>query len=123
MEKKWIIRILLLIAYCVPYAFLSINGDANYGTMMFYGVMVVAFFLLCLVSIKTKNIAVIFIGNIFARVITGDFQVFFREFRANMKWNITFSFRKSVFFMRRYCYLYTLHLLYFTTFSLESIIS
>lgn len=71
MEKKWIIRILLLIAYCVPYAFLSINGDANYGTMMFYGVMVVAFFLLCLVSIKTNNIANIFIGNILSFVSSG----------------------------------------------------
>ena len=70
MEKKWLIRILLLLAYCVPYAFLSINGDANFGTMIFYGVMVGAFFLLCLASIKTKNIAVIFIGNIFSFVFS-----------------------------------------------------
>ena len=64
MEKKWLIRILLLIAYCVPYAFLSINGDANSGTMIFYGVMVVVFALLCWSSIKTNNMAIVFIGNV-----------------------------------------------------------
>lgn len=68
MGKKWLIRILLLIAYCLPYAFFAINGDANFGTMMFYYVMVVAFFLLCFVSIKTNNIASIFIGNILSFV-------------------------------------------------------
>lgn len=91
MEKKWLIRILLLIAYCVPYAFLSINGDANSGTMMFYGVMVVAFFLLCLVSIKTKNIVIIFIGNVLSFVssyivaIFGDLEAkawYFKPFTA-----------------------------------------
>ena len=91
MEKKWLIRMLLLIAYCVPYAFLSINGDANSGIMIFYGVMVGAFFLLCLASIKTKNIAVIFIGNIFSFVFSyicvmlGDLEAkawYFKPFTA-----------------------------------------
>ena len=91
MEKKWLIRILLLLAYCVPYAFLSINGDANSGIMIFYGVMVVAFFLLCFVSIKTKNIAIIFIGNIFSFVFSyicvmlGDLEAkawYFKPFTA-----------------------------------------
>ena len=84
MEKKWIIRILLLIAYCVPYAFLSINGDANYGTMMFYGVMVVVFYLLCLVSIKTNNIANIFIGNILS-FVSSSISLMFGDLEA-MSW-------------------------------------
>ena len=93
MEKKWLIRMLLLIAYCVPYAFLSINGDANSGIMIFYGVMVVAFFLLCFVSIKTKNIAIIFIGNIFSFVFSyicvmlGDLEAkawYFKPFTAKL---------------------------------------
>ena len=84
MEKKWIIRILLLIAYCVPYAFLSINGDANYGTMMFYGVMVVAFFLLCLVSIKTNNISIIFLGNILS-FVSSSISLMFGDLEA-MSW-------------------------------------
>ena len=47
MKKTWIIRALLLIAYCVPFAFLSVNGDATSGTMLFYGVMIAGFALLC----------------------------------------------------------------------------
>ena len=68
MKKNWFIKILLLIGYCVPYAFLSINGDATSGTMLFYGVMVAAFTLLCWGSIKTKNMAIVFIGNILSFV-------------------------------------------------------
>ena len=68
MKKNWLIRILLLIGYCVPYAFLSINGDATSRTMLFYGVMVVAFALLCCASIKTNNMAIVFIGNVLSFV-------------------------------------------------------
>ena len=45
MKKPWIIRALLLIAYCVPFAFLSVNGDATSGTMLFYGVMIASLLL------------------------------------------------------------------------------
>jgi len=34
MKKNWLVRILLLIGYCVPYAFLSINGDATSGVAL-----------------------------------------------------------------------------------------
>ena len=64
MKKTWLIRVLLLIAYCVPYAFLAINGDATSGTMLFYGVMVATFSLLCWSSIKTNNMMIVFIGNV-----------------------------------------------------------
>ena len=63
MKKNWLVRILLLIGYGVPYAFLSINGDATSRTMLFYGVMIAAFALLCWGSIKTNNMAIVFIGN------------------------------------------------------------
>ena len=63
MRKTWIIRALLLIAYCVPFAFLSVNGDATSGTMLFYWVMITGFALLCWGALKTKNVAVIYIGN------------------------------------------------------------
>ena len=63
MKKAWIIRVLLLTAYCVPFAFLAVNGDAASGTMLFYGVMVTGFaFLLC-GALKTNNIAVLYLGN------------------------------------------------------------
>ena len=54
---------MLLIVYCVPFAFLSVNGDATLGTMLFYGVMIAGFALLCWSALKTNNIAVLYIGN------------------------------------------------------------
>ena len=63
MKKQWTIRALLLIVYCVPFAFLSVNGDATLGTMLFYGVMIAGFALLCWGALKTKNVAVLYIGN------------------------------------------------------------
>ena len=63
MKKQWTIRALLLIVYCVPFAFLSVNGDATYGTMLFYGVMIAGFALLCWGALKTNNVAVLYIGN------------------------------------------------------------
>ena len=64
MKKTWIIRALLLIAYCIPFAFLSVNGDATSGTMLFYGVMIAGFALLCWGALKTNNVAVLYIGNV-----------------------------------------------------------
>ncbi len=64
MKKTTLIRILLLIAYCVPFAFLSVNGDATSGTMLFYGVMIAGFALLCWGAIKTNNVAILYIGNV-----------------------------------------------------------
>lgn len=64
MKKSLIIRLLLLIAYCVPFAFLSVNGDATSGTMLFYGVMIAGFALLCWGALKTNNVAVLYTGNV-----------------------------------------------------------
>ena len=68
MKKAWVIRALLLITYCIPFAFLSVNGDATSGTMLFYGVMIVGFALLCWGALKTNNVAVLYIGNILSFV-------------------------------------------------------
>ena len=57
------IQTLLLIAYCVPFAFLSVYGDAASGTVLFYGVMITGFTLLCWGSLKTSPVAVLYIGN------------------------------------------------------------
>lgn len=68
MKKTWIISALLLIAYCVPFAFLSVNGDATSGTMLFYWVMIAGFALLCWGALKTNNVAVLYIGNVLSFV-------------------------------------------------------
>lgn len=36
MKKSWLIRALLLTAYCVPFAFFSVKGDITSGTMVYY---------------------------------------------------------------------------------------
>ena len=64
MKRIWLIRILLLAAYCIPYAFLCVNGDAVSGTMLWYAVMAAAFTLLYRAALRTRNIAVLYIGNI-----------------------------------------------------------
>ena len=40
------------------------NGDAAFGTILFYGVMIVGFAILYLEALKTNNVAVLYIGNI-----------------------------------------------------------
>ena len=63
MKKTWIWRICLLIAYCVPFSFLCVNGDASSGTMMYYGVMIAGLALLCWGALKTNNVPVLYVGN------------------------------------------------------------
>lgn len=63
-EKSWLIRALLLTAYCVPFAFFSVKGDITSGTMVYYGVMIVSFVILYRCALKTDNVPIIFIGNI-----------------------------------------------------------
>ena len=64
MKKTWTIRVLLLIAYCIPFAFLSVNADVTSGTMLYYDIMIAGFSLLCWGALKTNNIAVLYIGNV-----------------------------------------------------------
>ncbi|ELU5588342.1 hypothetical protein SCB17_002828 [Clostridium perfringens] len=78
MRKTWVIRILLLIGYCVPFVFLSVNADATFGTMMLYGVMIASFSLLCLVALKTNNIAILYIGNALSFASSYTFAKLFR---------------------------------------------
>ena len=68
MKKVWIVRALTLIAYCTPFAYLSVYGDGVHGTMLFYGVMIAGFTLLCAVALKTRNIAILYIGNILSSI-------------------------------------------------------
>ena len=56
-------KIFLLLMYCVPFVFLAMNEDAVYGTCWFYLVMIVAFLGLAYLSVKTKNILIMYIGN------------------------------------------------------------
>ena len=62
--NKKMIKILILLAYSVPYGYLAMKGDASYGTMIFYGFMIVGFGILYKISIRTNNTLLIIIGNV-----------------------------------------------------------
>ncbi len=68
MKKSLIIRIVLVMMYCIPFEFLSVNGDAVSGTMIFYVLMVIGFAGLCWGAVKTNNIPIIYIGNVLSFV-------------------------------------------------------
>ena len=70
MKKSWLIRALLLTAYCVPFAFFSVKGDITSGTMVYYGVMIVSFVILYRCALKTNNVPIIFIGNILSFMLS-----------------------------------------------------
>lgn len=66
--KKTFIRGLLIFGYCIPFAFLAMNEDAQKGTMWFYLVMIIGFSVLCIGSIKTRNFWIVAVGNILSFV-------------------------------------------------------
>ena len=67
-KNSFLLKILLLVAYCVPYSFLAVNGDGTSGTMLFYGVMIAVFVVLCTLSIKTRNAWIVIVGSILSGV-------------------------------------------------------
>lgn len=54
---------LLLLPYCIPFAYLCVSGDARNGTMLYYWLMIACFALLCWAALRCKNIPVIYVGN------------------------------------------------------------
>lgn len=88
MNEK-VIKALMLLAYCIPYGYLSMQGDFNSGTMIFYGFMIVSLGILLRVAIKTKNTIVLVIGNVLSFISsyifisqnqTGDWASYFKPF-------------------------------------------
>ena len=59
-------KIMLILAYCVPFVFLAMNEDAMFGSLWFYLVMISGFCTLAYVCTKTKNNWIIAVGNIFS---------------------------------------------------------
>ncbi|MFR9542744.1 hypothetical protein RFF05_03925 [Bengtsoniella intestinalis] len=93
MTNKWIISILLLIGYSIPFAFLAMIGDVLWWNMWFYLVMIIGFALLCFGAIKTKQYAMVFLGNIISCISsylciqqfqTEKWSWYFKPLTANM---------------------------------------
>lgn len=85
--KKWLPRILLLVGYCVPYAFLAMNGDAAQDTVLYYAVWLAVFTLLCRCAVRTHNRILILIGNVLSALTSS----FFLLSRATEKWQWYFK--------------------------------
>lgn len=68
--KDKIIKGIILLCYCIPYSFMSINGDARYRTMIFYGIMLVCMGFLCIQSFKYHAIGYAVVGNILSAIIS-----------------------------------------------------
>lgn len=77
MNEK-IIHVLLLMAYCVPYGFLAMWGDAEKETMLYYGVLVIGLLLLCLFARKRGDFSAILLGNTLSAVISACCVALFR---------------------------------------------
>ena len=63
-------KILLLLAYAIPYAYLALWGDAVHGTMLLYLLMAAAFFLLCKAAAKLRSLPVILFGNLLSTAVS-----------------------------------------------------
>lgn len=67
---KAMIKLILLVFYCVPYTFLALYGDVTWGTMLYYGLMLVCFALLTWCAIQTKNGLLVLPGNLCSFVVS-----------------------------------------------------
>ena len=67
-EMKDLKKLILLLGYCVPFVFLAMNEDATVGTLWFYLIMIVGFGVLSFISAKSKNIWIVFVGNVLSFV-------------------------------------------------------
>lgn len=66
--KRLLLRLFLLLGYGIPFAFLAVHFDAVAGSMLFYGIMIAGFALLCRFTWKAKTPGILYIGNILSLV-------------------------------------------------------
>lgn len=94
MKKRNTVSVLILLAYCVPYVFLGMYGDAMYHSLWLYGLMVAAMTGLGWYCGKTRRIPVALLGNLLSlllsclltQVIFGDdWNHFFKAFPATIR--------------------------------------
>ncbi len=57
-----------MLLYFIPYSYLAVYGDVNFGSMALYLLPVAAFSLLCYVTLKAKSIWYLILGNILSFV-------------------------------------------------------
>ena len=94
MSKRRMISILVLIAYCIPYVFLGMYGDAMHHSMWLYGLMAVAMVGLGWYCGKSKRMLVALLGNLLSLLISclltkaffgEDWGYFFKAFPVTIR--------------------------------------
>ncbi len=85
--KDYIIKIILILVYCLPFVFFAMNEDVIAGTLWFYLIMIVGFSTLCFASIKTGNSWIVFAGNILSFISSCIFAWIFKT----EKWEYYFK--------------------------------
>lgn len=68
--KNKIVCALLLLAYCIPWAYFALHGDAMGGTMLMYGIMLLAHASLCVLSILNKHMWIAPVGSALSGAIS-----------------------------------------------------
>ena len=68
--KKSLIRVFLILGYCIPFIFLAMNEDATVGTLWFYLFMIIGFGALCYGSMKIRSHWVVVVGNVLSLAST-----------------------------------------------------
>ncbi len=79
---------LILLGYCVPYAFLAMYADAVYRTLLLYGVLLAAMWLLCRASGKINQLSALVIGNVLSCVSS---CIFVSRFLTDENWGFYFK--------------------------------
>ncbi len=70
MKNRVVQTVLLLLGYCIPFAFLGMYGDVSYYTMWLYALLIAGMGLLCWGCIKFKNLLALVLGNILSAVVS-----------------------------------------------------
>ncbi len=111
--KNVIVKICLILGYCVPFVFLAMNEDATTGTLWFYLIMIIGFGSLCFGCIKIKSPLIVVIGNILSFISTCIFawvfktekwEYYFKPFLPNqlIVFESTFTFLIQIIFVIHY---------------------
>lgn len=80
--------ILVLVGYCVPYAFLVLYEDAIRSTNKSIAVMALCILLLCIVALKNRKIGLIIVGTLLS---TGISYLFTTLFLPGKEWSWYFK--------------------------------
>lgn len=85
--NKRILTLLVSIGFCMPYVFLAMWCDLEFGSMLFYGIMIVVLIFLTRISFKLNNFSIQLVGNILSFISS----YFFISLQEGERWGWYFK--------------------------------